>query len=129
MKSNLRVMFFVVMMIVGIMAAFHAPANADDKQLDMYGKVDTIAMNAGILKLSGSVECRKYFDECVLKEHWLGPILQSRDTVNVVQMVIMRTGVTNPTIISVEDHGDKKLVINFTYESDNHKHWIPVFED
>lgn len=93
-----------------------------------YGKPNVNAINTGNLQLKGVTWCKKYFDSCVLEENWIGPVLQSRETVDAKQFVTMQMGITNPNIVDFDDVGGGKYRIIFVYDQKSgHDFWIPEY--
>lgn len=127
---NERMLMNIVTVVVLTIVIVFANGIANGQTRGHYGKVNTSAINTGNLQLKGVLWCKKYFDTCVVRESWMGPTLQSRDTATVSQYVTMMTGITNPDIreVKVMRVNGGNLRITFVYDHRRlHENWVPEF--
>jgi hypothetical protein len=117
MNQKIRYGLVVLIVFLGIMS--HLTSNAQE-----FGKLNIEAINTGSLQIQGVTWCRKYFDQCIFSEKWIGPILRDRQLVSPEVFVTIQTGITNPEINEfVQDHNELYR-ITFTYDQNKiHERW------
>jgi len=127
MKQDILWAIIVVIFTIVVFMTISNNSRAEDVH---FGKVNVDAINTGNLQLKGITWCKKYFDRCVLKETWTGPIMNSRETVDAEQYVIMQMGITNPEIVEFADVGGGRYRIIFVYDQNmQHTPWIPQYKE